>query len=104
MLLCSILKDKISDIVDEEITGTFASIKEIIRMAKHTNISKRVKWLLYIAIGILSLLFITVAFVMATLSILFTVALNITAFIILIIPGQALITIRNRLERVAKEN
>lgn len=104
MLLYSRLKNKTSDIIDEEIVGTFAYMKEIIRIAKHTNINKKTKWLLYIAIGILSSLFIVVAFVLAVLSILFTVVLEITASIILIIPGITLATIINYLERKAKEN
>ena len=104
MLLYSRLKNKTSDIIDEEIVGTFAYMKEIIRIAKHANINKKTKWLLYIAIGILSSLFIVVAFVRAVLSILLTVVLEITASIILIIPGITLATIINYLERKAKEN
>lgn len=104
MLLYNRLKNKINDIIDEEIVDTFAYMKKIIRIAKHANINKKAKWLLYIAIGILSSLFIVVAFVLAVLSTLFTVVLEITASIILIIPGVTLVAIINYLEREDKEN
>ena len=98
-MLRDVLKSKISDIVSENITGTVSEIKEIINITKQADIKRKTKWLIYIAIAILSLLFIIMGFVTATISIVFVVVLNVVNFIILIIPGYAFVTICKFLKR-----
>lgn len=98
-MLRDVLKSKISDIISENITGTVSEIKEIINITKQADIKRKTKWLIYIAIAILSLLFIIMGFVTATISIVFVVVLNVINFIILIIPGYAFVTIRKLLKR-----
>lgn len=99
-MLRNVLKSKISDIINENITGTISEIEEIINIAKHADIKRKTKWLIYIAIAILSLPFIIMGFVTATISIAFVVLLNVINFIILIIPGYTLATIGKRLKGV----
>lgn len=98
-MLRDVLKSKISDIISENITGTVFEIKEIINITKQADIKSKTKWLIYIAIAILSLPFIIMGFVTATISIVFVVVLDVVNFIILIVPGYALATIGKRLER-----
>lgn len=98
-MLRDVLKSKISDIISENITGTVSEIKEIVNITKQADIKRKTKWLIYIAIAILSLLFIIMGFVTATISIVFVVVLNVINFIILIIPGYAFVTIRKLLKR-----
>ena len=98
-MLRDVLKSKISDIISENITGTISEIKEIINITKQADIKRKTKWLIYIAIAILSLLFIIMGFVTATISITFVVILDVINFIILIIPGYALVTIGKRLKK-----
>lgn len=98
-ILRDVLKSKISDIISENITGTISEIEEIINITKQVDIKRKTKWLIYIAIAILSLPFIIMGFVTATISIAFVVLLNVINFIILIIPGYTLATIGKRLKR-----
>ena len=97
-MLRDVLKSKISDIISENITSTISEIEEIINITKHADIKRKTKWLVYIAIAILSLPFIIMGFVTATISIAFVVLLNVINFIILIIPGYTLATIGKRLK------
>lgn len=101
-MLRDVLKSKISDIISENITGTISEIKEIINITKQANIKRKTKWLIYIAIAILSLLFIIMGFVTAIISVVFVVVLDVVNFIILIIPGYALATIGKRLKEEHK--
>lgn len=103
-MLRDVLKSKISDIISENITGTISEIEEIINITKHADIKRKTKWLIYIAIAILSLLFIIMGLVTATISIVFVVVLDVINFIILIIPGYALVTIGKRLKRKHENN
>lgn len=98
-MLRDVLKSKISDIISENITGTVFEIKEIINITKQADIKSKTKWLIYIAIAILSLPFIIMGFVTVTISIVFVVVLDIVNFIILIVPGYALGTIGKSLKR-----
>ena len=98
-MLRDVLKSKISDIISENITGTIFGIEEIINITKQADIKRKTKWLIYIAIAILSLPFIIMGFVTATISIVFVLLLNVINFIILIIPGYTLVTIGKRLKR-----
>lgn len=98
-MLRDVLKSKISDIISENITGTISEIQEIINITKRADIKRKTKWLIYIAIAILSLLFIVMGFVTATISIVFVVVLDVINFIILIIPGYILATIGKCLKR-----
>ena len=98
-MLGNALKDKINDIVNENIIQTVYSIKEIINTAKQANISKRTKLFLYMAIAILTLPFIIVVPVVTMLSVVFTVVTDITGFITLMIPGYALVTIEKLLRK-----
>ena len=102
-MLRDVLKSKISDIISENITGTISEIEEIINITKQADIKRKTKWLIYIAIAILSLPFIIMGFVTATISIAFVVLLNVINFIILIIPGYTLATIGKRLKREHKK-
>ena len=101
-MLRDVLKSKISDIISENITDTVSEIKEIINITKQADIKRKTKWLIYIAIAILSLLFIIMGLVTATISIVFVVVLDVINFIILIIPGYALATIGKRLKEQSK--
>jgi hypothetical protein len=103
-MLRDVLKSKIRDIISENITGTISEIQEIINITKRADIKRKTKWLIYIAIAILSSPFIIMGLVTATISIVFVVVLNGINFIILIIPGYTLATIGNRLERKHKNN
>lgn len=103
-MLRDVLKSKISDIISENITGTVSEIKEIINITKQADIKRKTKWLIYIAIAILSSPFIIMGVVTATISIVFVVVLNVINFIILTIPGYALVTIGKRLKRKHKNN
>lgn len=98
-MLRDVLKSKISDIDILNITGTISEIEEIINITKQVDIKRKTKWLIYIAIAILSLPFIIMRFVTATISIAFVVLLNVINFIILIIPGYAFMTIGKLLKR-----
>ncbi|WP_337564083.1 hypothetical protein [Megasphaera sp.] len=98
-MLRDVLKSKISDIDILNITGTISEIEEIINITKQVDIKRKTKWLIYIAIAILSLPFIIMGFVTATISIAFVVLLNVINFIILIIPGYAFMTIGKLLKR-----
>lgn len=98
------MKSKISDIISENITGIVSEIKEIINITKQADIKRETKWLIYIAIAILSLLFIIMGVVTATISIAFVVILDVINFIILIIPGYTLVTIGKCLKRKHKNN
>ena len=99
-MLRDVLKSKIGDIISENITGTISEIKEIINITKQADIKRKTKWLIYIAIAILSSPFIIMGFVTATIFIAFVVVLDVINFIILIIPGYALATIGKRLKGV----
>lgn len=103
-MIWNILKPQTNDIISNNITGTYSEIKEILNITKQSDIKRKTKWLIYIAIAILSLPLIIMGFVTATISIVLTTVLNIINFIILIIPGYTLITIGNRLERKHKNN
>ena len=98
-MLRDVLKNKISDIISENITGIVSEIKEIINITKQADMKRKTKWLIYIAIAILLLPFIIMGFVTATISIVFVVLLNVINFIILIIPGYILATIGKCLKR-----
>lgn len=98
-MLRNVLKSKISDIISENITGIVSEIKEIINITKQADIKRKTKWLIYIAIAILSSPFIIMGFVTATISIVFVVVLDVINFIILIIPGYAFVTIGKLLKR-----
>lgn len=98
-MLRGVLKSKISDIISENITGTISEIEEIINITKQADIKRKTKWLIYIAIAILSSLFIIMGVVTATISIVFVVVLDVINFIILIIPGYAFVTIGKLLKR-----
>lgn len=98
-MLRDVLKSKISDIISENITGTVFEIKEIINITKQADIKSKTKWLIYIAIAILSLPFIIMGFVTVTISIVFVVVLEVVNFIILIVPGYTLGTIGKSLKR-----
>lgn len=102
-MLYNVLKYQIYDIISENIVGTASEIREIINITKQADISERIKLFIYIAIVILSLPFIVVAPVIAILSIVFAVTVNVTSFILLIAPGYALATIGNCLERKDKK-
>ena len=103
-MLRDVLKSKISDIISENITGTISEIEEIINITKQADIKRKTKWLIYIAIAILSSPFIIMGFVTATISIAFVVLLNVINFIILIIPGYTLATIGKLLKRKHENN
>lgn len=103
-MLRDVLKSKISDIISENITGTISEIEEIINIAKHADIKRKTKCLIYIAIAILSLLFIIMGLVTATISIAFVVVLDVINFIILIIPGYAFMAIGKLLKRKHENN
>ncbi len=103
-MLRDVLKSKISDIISENITGTVSEIKEIINITKQADIKRKTKWLIYIAIAILSSPFIIMGVVTATISIVFVVVLNVINFIILIIPGYAFMTIGKLLKRKHENN
>lgn len=103
-MLRDVLKSKISDIISENITGTVSEIKEIINITKQADIKRKTKWLIYIAIAILSSPFIIMGVVTATISIVFVVVLNVINFIILTIPGYALATIGKLLKRKHENN
>lgn len=98
-MLRDVLKSKISDIISENITGTVFEIKEIINITKQADIKSKTKWLIYIAIAILSLPFIIMGFVTVTISIVFVVVLDVVNFVILIVPGYSLGTIGKSLKR-----
>ena len=95
--LWNVLKSKINDIVNDNIIATVYSIEEIINTTKQANISKKTKWILYIAIAILILPFIIVIPVVVTLSVIFTTMIDIISFLVLIIPGYTLVTIEKLL-------
>lgn len=103
-MLRDVLKSKISDIISENITGTVSEIKEIINITKQADIKRKTKWLIYIAIAILSSPFIIMGVVTATISIVFVVVLNVINFIILIISGYAFMTIGKLLKRKHENN
>lgn len=98
-MLRGVLKSKISDIISENITGTISEIQEIINITKRAGIKSKTKWLIYIAIAILSLPFIIMGFVTVTISIVFVVVLDVVNFVILIVPGYSLGTIGKSLKR-----
>lgn len=98
-MLLRVLKDKINDIVSDNITATVYTIEDIINTTKQASISKKTKRFMYIAIALLTLPFIIVIPMVVILSVIFTVMIDITSFILLIIPGYTLVTIAKLLRK-----